>query len=201
MNRKRNFGRRQADDWRDHQKHETGDQQIRGQPEFRRLEQRRFDTENRNSVDNRPLLAPIDREKVYTMHFKHGFLPGQSVDEYACFFMQVCPLLLRVFPKTGAHHRLEDFATRGSEPKEEIQVYTWQDATLRELCDLVQEVNDAARRPSARLSFAFIYPDRTGRNVMRQVGVVHSSRPGPDDKAALRQLKFQIGDFLSVSIY
>ena len=45
--------------------------------------------------------------------------------------MQVCPLLLRVFPRLGAHHQLEDFGRRGDEPKDEVQVYTWMDATLR----------------------------------------------------------------------
>lgn len=45
--------------------------------------------------------------------------------------VQVCPLLLRVFPRLGAHHQLEDFARRGDEPKDEVQVYTWMDATLR----------------------------------------------------------------------
>lgn len=45
----------------------------------------------------------------------------------------------------------------------------------RELTDLVKEVQPAARRPSARLSFAFIYPDRRGRNVMRNVS--HASSP------------------------
>jgi len=34
----------------------------------------------------------------------------------------------------------------------------------------VKEVQPAARRPMARISFAFIYPDRRGKNVMRQVG-------------------------------
>ena len=28
---------------------------------------------------------------------------------------------------------------RGKEPKDEVQIYTWMDATLRELTDLVQE--------------------------------------------------------------
>ena len=37
---------------------------------------------------------------------------------------RTCPLLLRVFPKPGAHHRLEDFHTRGVEPTDEIQIYT-----------------------------------------------------------------------------
>lgn len=38
-----------------------------------------------------------------------------------------------------------------------------------ELSDLVKEVQPQARRPMARISFAFIYPDRRGKNVMRQV--------------------------------
>lgn len=79
-------------------------------------------------------------------------------------------------------------------------MYTWMDATLRELCDLVKEVHPAARRPNAWLSFAFVYPDRTGRNVMRQVGQVHSMRLGEDDEKTLQQLSFQTGDFLDVAI-
>ncbi|GAB4813144.1 hypothetical protein N2152v2_000190 [Parachlorella kessleri] len=123
-----------------------------------------------------PAEPPVDREKV-------------------------CPLLLRVFTKLGSHHHLEDFGKRGQEPKDEVQMYTWMDATLRELCDLVKEVQPAARRPSARLSFSFVYPDRRGRNVMRNVGQVHSTRYGEDDTKSLRQLQFQTGDFLSVAIY
>lgn len=44
-----------------------------------------------------------------------------------------CLLLLQ----NGAHHTVEDFSTRGKEPKGEVQIYTWRDATLRELTDLV----------------------------------------------------------------
>ena len=58
----------------------------------------------------------------------------------------------------GAHHRLEEFARRGDEPREEVQIYTWPDATLRELCELVKEVNPAARRAQAKVSFALVYP-------------------------------------------
>ena len=70
-----------------------------------------------------------------------------------------------------------------------------------ELCDLVKEVQPAARRPQARLSYAFVYPDRRGKNVMRQVGQVHASRFGEDDAKSLQQLNFQTGDYLSVAIY
>ncbi|MED6150548.1 hypothetical protein PIB30_073400, partial [Stylosanthes scabra] len=49
---------------------------------------------------------------------------------------------------------------QGKEPKDEVQIYTWKDATLRELTDLVKEVAPAARRRNAKLSFAFVFPDK-----------------------------------------
>ncbi|MCO5552767.1 hypothetical protein L7F22_006284 [Adiantum nelumboides] len=116
--------------------------------------------------------------------------------------VKTCPLLLRVFTKTGGHHTVEDFAVRGKEPKDEVQIYTWRDATLRELTDLVKEVAPAARRKEARLSFAFVYPDRRGRNVIRNVGMTHASggRRGGDENRTLADLHFQTGDFLDVAI-
>ncbi|KAL6848345.1 hypothetical protein ACP4OV_021639 [Aristida adscensionis] len=135
-------------------------------------------------MQHRPPMArlrpePIDREKT-------------------------CPLLLRVFTKVGGHHQNEEFAVRGKEPKDEVQIYTWKDATLRELTDLVKEVALAARRRNARLSFAFVYPDKNGRFVVRQVGQTNSYVHGPlargDDAKTLAELGFQIGDYLSVAI-
>ncbi|KAF5203396.1 Histone deacetylase complex subunit sap18 [Thalictrum thalictroides] len=102
----------------------------------------------------------------------------------------------------GGHHTQEDFAVRGKEPKEEVQIYTWKDATLRELTDLVKEVAPAARVRDAKLSFAFVYPDKFGRYVVRQVGRTHSYAHGRlmDDNKALANLDFQIGDYLDVAI-
>lgn len=40
----------------------------------------------------------------------------------------------------GGHHQLEEYRVRNQEPKSEVQIYTWADATLRELTDLVKEV-------------------------------------------------------------
>ncbi|OMO78711.1 Sin3 associated polypeptide p18 [Corchorus capsularis] len=125
----------------------------------------------------RPRFEPVDREKT-------------------------CPLLLRVFTKIGSHHSSEDFAVRGKEPKDEVQIYTWKDATLRELTDLVKEVAPAARRRDARLSFAFVYPDKKGRFVMREVGMTFSygNARRVDDIKTLAELNFQIGDYLDVAI-
>ncbi|XP_057978531.1 histone deacetylase complex subunit SAP18 isoform X2 [Malania oleifera] len=125
----------------------------------------------------RPRFEPVDREKT-------------------------CPLLLRVFTKIGGHHGMEDFAVRGKEPKDEVQIYTWKDATLRELTDLVKEVAPAARRRDAKLSFAFVYPDKRGRFVVKEVGKTYSYGNGRrlDDNKALAELSFQIGDYLDVAI-
>ncbi|XP_048435918.1 histone deacetylase complex subunit SAP18-like [Pyrus x bretschneideri] len=125
----------------------------------------------------RPRSEPIDREKT-------------------------CPLLLRVFTKIGAHHSEVDFAVRGNEPKDEVQIYTWKDATLRELTDLVKEIAPEARRRNARLSFAFVYPDKRGRFVVKQVGMTNSHGNGRqvDESKALNDLSFQIGDYLDVAI-
>lgn len=40
----------------------------------------------------------------------------------------------------GSHHKLEEYHVRNQEPKSEVQIYTWADATLRELTDLLKEV-------------------------------------------------------------
>ncbi|ERM96316.1 hypothetical protein AMTR_s00001p00193310 [Amborella trichopoda] len=126
---------------------------------------------------SRPRSEPVDREKT-------------------------CPLLLRVFTKIGGHHTKEDFVVRGKEPKDEVQIYTWKDATLRELTDLVKEVAPAARRRDAKLSFAFVYPDKNGRFVVKPVGMTHAygNVRRLDDAKALADLSFQIGDYLDVAI-
>ncbi|KAL0720639.1 hypothetical protein Bca4012_035238 [Brassica carinata] len=95
--------------------------------------------------------------------------------------------------KTGGHHTKDDYAVRGKEPKDEVQIYTWKDANLRELTDLVKEVSVAARRRDARLSFAFVYPDKNGRFIVRQVGQTMSypNRKQPDDSKTLADLHFE----------
>ncbi|XP_050941865.1 histone deacetylase complex subunit SAP18 isoform X2 [Cucumis melo] len=123
----------------------------------------------------RPRLEPVDREKVSLFLFS----------------------IFRI----GSHHFNEDFAVRGKEPRDEVQIYTWKDATLRELTDLVKEVAPEARRRNAKLSFALVYPDRHGRFVLREVGKTFSfGNRRLDDSLALGELGFQIGDYLDVAI-
>ncbi|XP_074263232.1 histone deacetylase complex subunit SAP18 isoform X1 [Silene latifolia] len=130
--------------------------------------------------------------------------PSTAVSRGAVFVERekTCPMLLRVFAKIGSHHNMEDFAVGGKEPKSEFQIYTWKDATLRELTSLVREAIPQARRRDALLSFALVYPDRNGCFIVRRVGktLSHCTR-ALDDEKTLAQLRFQIGDYLDVAIF
>ncbi|KAH7641325.1 histone deacetylase complex subunit SAP18 [Dermatophagoides farinae] len=112
-----------------------------------------------------------------------------------------CPLLLRVFINTsGRHYHLSEYS-RGNVPSKEVQIYTWMDATLKELTGLVKEVNQDARKPGTRFEFALVFPD--ARNPMyriREIGMTINGRKEPDDMKTLAQSRFQIGDFLDVAI-
>lgn len=85
-------------------------------------------------------------------------------------------------------------------PKSEVQIYTWPDASLRELTELLQEVDASAKAEDSRLEFAFIYPGRDGKMIMRRIGSVLASKKGEGDKRTLRGCFFQPGDYLSVCI-
>lgn len=80
-------------------------------------------------------------------------------------------------------------------------MYTWMDATLKELTILVKEVNQDARKPGTRFDFALVFPDlRTPMYRMREIGSTINGRKEPDDNKTLAQSRFQIGDFLDVAI-
>jgi hypothetical protein len=75
----------------------------------------------------------------------------------------------------GGHHGLQNYTS--DLPPNELTVYTWPDATLRELTDLVKSAQPAARRQNVRLEFAFVYPDAKGRNTMRPVQPLTPGNP------------------------
>jgi len=120
---------------------------------------------------------------------------------------KICPLLLRVYIQLDEHHAASSFAVRGSEPNEDsIVCYTWPDATLRELAGLIQQVNPEARSQKREISIAFVYPDRTGTNVVKHVATIPTRAQrgrganGQSDQKTLAELKFETGDSLSVAL-
>ncbi|CAH0775395.1 unnamed protein product [Bemisia tabaci] len=113
---------------------------------------------------------------------------------------KTCPLLLRVFCNVGRHNNINDY-NRGSVPSNELQIYTWMDATLRELTSLVKEVNAEARQKGTQFSFVVVSPDlRMHRYVFREIGVTISGQKGNEDNKTLGQARFVIGDYLDVCI-
>jgi histone deacetylase complex subunit SAP18 len=87
-------------------------------------------------------------------------------------------------------------------PQNELQLYTWSDATLRELTDLLKStVGEARNNKNARLEFTVVALDQNTKYASRDVGKVSLSRNGPDDEKTLSDLRFDIGDFLDVAIF
>ncbi|KAF4517312.1 hypothetical protein B566_EDAN007264 [Ephemera danica] len=120
---------------------------------------------------------------------------------------KTCPLLLRVFCNTGRHHNIMDYNGKNV-PANELQIYTWMDATLRELTSLVKEVNPEARRKGTIFDFALVVPSdhmSRGYNMQggfraRDIGTTTSGVKGPDDSKTLSQVRFQIGDYMDIAI-
>ncbi|KAJ0407106.1 hypothetical protein ATCC90586_005670 [Pythium insidiosum] len=111
-----------------------------------------------------------------------------------------CPFLLRVFCNEGGHNRREDYENMDKQPiSNELHIYTWPDATLREIADLIQDAKPDAQKPMVRMAFSTVTQDRTGRIVIRKAGWVNANRRRtPDEDKTLDSLHFQAGDFLDV---
>jgi len=105
-----------------------------------------------------------------------------------------------VFCSTGRHNSLAEY-TSGGVPANDLQVYTWMDATLKEISGLVKEVNPDARRHGTVFDFSLVYPDSKFRSYRaRSVGTTVSGQKTPDDNKTLNQLRFTIGDYLDIAI-
>ncbi|KAF1772492.1 Sin3 associated polypeptide p18 [Phytophthora cactorum] len=124
-----------------------------------------------------------------------------------------CPFLLRVFFSRGAHNRQGDrrslrhigadaFEALDDKPiANELHIYTWPDATLREIADLVQDSNSDAQKPNMRLSICVVSETRDGRVLMRKVGYVNSSRRRcVDDTKTLASVRFHPGDMVDIAM-
>ncbi|KAL1783567.1 histone deacetylase complex subunit SAP18 [Sigmodon hispidus] len=114
---------------------------------------------------------------------------------------KTCQLLLRVFTTNkGHHHRIDEFSL-GNVPSSELQIYTWMDATLKELTSLVKEVYPEARKKGTHFNFAIVFMDlkRPGYRV-KEISSTMSGRKDTDDSMTVQSQKFQIGDYLDIVI-
>ncbi|KAH7491582.1 hypothetical protein PRIC1_003009 [Phytophthora ramorum] len=124
-------------------------------------------------------------------------MPPETIDRE-----KHCPFLLRVFFSKGAHNRADAFEALDDKPiANELHIYTWPDATLRELADLVQDSNADAQKPNMRLSICVVSETRDGRVLMRKVGYVNSShRRCADDSKTLASVRFHPGFLIASKV-
>lgn len=80
-------------------------------------------------------------------------------------------------------------------------MYTWMDATLKELSALVKEVNADARKVGTKFEFSLVFPElKSPQYRMREIGKTVNGREEIDDNKTLAMSRFQIGDYLDVAI-
>ncbi|KAH7555875.1 hypothetical protein BM1_06401 [Bipolaris maydis] len=108
------------------------------------------------------------------------------------------PFLLRLFFKQGSFHRqvikprLDEFDPTLPRLPTNVQIYTWQSCTLRELCQLLlSAVPSMLPQPYAgsRIAFRLVYPDIQGSNrpgapgrfISRDIGSVIVGAPSRND--------------------
>ncbi|KAI8646367.1 Sin3 associated polypeptide p18-domain-containing protein [Parasitella parasitica] len=112
-----------------------------------------------------------------------------------------CPFLLRIFHRNGGHN-LNNQYTVDSVPSEELSIYTWKNATLEEIAQLIEQIIPEARDPDARLAFRLVYLDsERARYSGRDIGRVVPANPTDDHTKTLEDCKFFIGDYLDVAIF
>jgi hypothetical protein len=82
-----------------------------------------------------------------------------------------CPHLLRVFWQSNRNNSPLEYknVVHDKFPDNEMQIYTWSDATLKEIGDLLKSTVASSRQKNVTLSFDLVYPDRNGVHVSRHV--------------------------------
>lgn len=107
--------------------------------------------------------------------------------------------MIRVFYKEGSTHRVDEF-DGDKRPAEEVQVYSWFDANLREISEHIQKELELTRKRDTQLDFSLFYPDYSGGFRRKFLGSVKVGTMGSDDLKTLQSLRYQVGDYISLAI-
>ncbi|KAH6908182.1 Sin3 associated polypeptide p18-domain-containing protein [Coprinopsis sp. MPI-PUGE-AT-0042] len=136
-------------------------------------------------VDIDPVSTPLDSGTAMDI-VKGGADAGVTRDK-------TTPFLIRAFVKVGGFHRLNVFEDGALPTADEHQVFTWKDATLRELLTTLRDTSSPSslafaelKHPLARFSFKALYADsspnssghKTSRSTFKyttkELGMVYS---------------------------
>ncbi|GJE87515.1 SAP18 domain-containing protein [Phanerochaete sordida] len=139
---------------------------------------------------------------------------------------KTAPFLIRTFIKVGTFHRLQQFEDGAIPTADEQQIFTWKDATLREVLTTLRSIAPATpeyRHPLARYTFRAVYADSAsrGRIAQKDLGTVYSrdilgepgslagaaprlladeDAPAGEDERTLDELRFVPGDYMCVMV-
>lgn len=126
---------------------------------------------------------------------------------------KTCPFMVKMYCRINGHHRLDEFAPPRFPVDDEVIVYTWRDATLLELSQLVRGVmsGPVATDPTLKFSFQLLYPNphRSGQFISKPLGWAFESIPGDQQSSqiinsserTLESFRFVPGDMIDVAIY
>lgn len=96
---------------------------------------------------------------------------------------------------------MSEYTNRKNPPhNSELQIYTWLDATLKELMGLIREF-PGHREKGTQFAFSIVFPEPSAPTYrMRSIGVTVGGKRSPNDNLTLSQCRYQIGDFIDVAI-
>lgn len=118
---------------------------------------------------------------------------------------KLCPMYLRLFTRSYEFHSLNSFSSPNSLPiEDELVIYTWPDATLKELSSLIKDVHPDTRRKGCSFAFRLIFQEPSkGQFLFKDVGIVYNdvAKRSKDDFISLEKIRFVQGDYIDVAIY
>ncbi|KAK1234332.1 hypothetical protein PQX77_002471 [Marasmius sp. AFHP31] len=156
--------------------------------------------QNRFLLQGRQLHLP-------SSHITNGVTPNHKMDvdnvppsssQPSVSRDKTAPFLIRTFVKIGGFHRLTLFEDGSLPTTDEQQLFTWKDATLREVLTTLRNTAPHVpeyRHPLARFSFRTVYADsgNKGRFSSKDLGQVYSrdilGEPGTLTSTAPRLLE------------
>eukprot|EP00003_Mantamonas_plastica_P008372 TRINITY_DN172_c0_g1_i5.p1 TRINITY_DN172_c0_g1~~TRINITY_DN172_c0_g1_i5.p1 ORF type:complete len:175 (-),score=53.43 TRINITY_DN172_c0_g1_i5:62-586(-) len=108
---------------------------------------------------------------------------------------KITPFLLKVFVGLPGEHYLDtDFVEWNQVPEDFVTIYTWPDANIAELTQLIGGVFEEANAEDVQMDFKIASARRNGKMYWKPMGTE------VDSEKTLGQAKFLPGDMLVVNI-
>ena len=110
--------------------------------------------------------------------------------------IETCPTLIRTFYQKNSHHSIADYINEFPSP--EIYLYTWKDATLKELAYTV--IRSAKLGDVKTISFHMVLPDfEAGGWIMKPLEEIELSNKAKIYDLTLESYGFQPGYMFDIA--